>query len=116
MANNYNNNPILIDTVMASGWRASQTLNSGNLPATLQNPGPITRQWGIRVVKIEWTNIASAGDKIIIVDPVDSTVKFQATAQSLDDKLYDVVDSGMPWKDFKVSTIGSGLLLITYRS
>lgn len=114
MANNYNNMPIYIDTVMTQGWRASQTLNTGNLPATLQNPGPITRQWGIRVTKIEWTGIAALNHRVIVTDPVDGAVKFQTTAQSLVDAQFDVVDKGFTWKDFKVSTLDSGVLLIHY--
>lgn len=77
MANSYNSNPIYIDTDMTSGWRASQTLNTGNLPATAQNSG-VKRQFGIRTSKIVLVLVGTqAAGTILIADPIDSTILFK---------------------------------------
>lgn len=55
MANNYNTNPIYIDTDMTQGWRASQTLN------------PTANAIGFRVVKVIHTS-AVAGHSVTLKD------------------------------------------------
>ena len=118
MANVYNANPIKLDTVMASGWRALQTLNTGNLPANAQQvSGSVTRQWGIEVVKVQWTGMTAAGHTFSIIDPNDSTILLQGQAgTTLTDQLYDLAGNASKWRDFKLSQISSGILFIWYRA
>lgn len=116
MANSYNSMPIKIDTVMTQGWRALQTLNQGNLPSVAQNPANVNRQWGFRCLAIQWTGIGSVGDKFTVIDPNDSTILFQGQAGSTTADQYYPFPNPPAWRDFKVSVLGSGTLLIAYRA
>lgn len=118
MANVYNSNPIKLDTVMASGWRALQTLNPGNQPATAQQlSGPVTRQQGIRVSQVVWTGMTAQAHTFSILDPNDSTILLTGVAgASLVDQIYPFNDAPMQWRDFKLSQITSGIILIWYRA
>lgn len=102
MANSYNTMPIVLDTVMANGWRASQTLN--------------TKQNGIIVTRVIWTGMSAAGHTFSIVLPSDNTILLTDTAGStLSSVEYFNDPSGASWYDFKLSAISSGKLLIWYR-
>lgn len=123
MANSYNSLPIIIDTDMTSGWRANQTLNTGNLPATVQQPGPIVRQFGIHVPKVAlMTNGTTVAGTVNIVDPIDSTVLWTynvpagATAGTI--KSEDWEEFMASWRDFKVTGVTATVtkLLIWYRA
>lgn len=117
MPNSYNSNPIVITNVMASGWRSLQTLNVGNQPSNAQQvSGRVTRQQGINVTNVTWTGMTAAGHTFVIVDSNDGTVLWQGQAGAeLVDQVYDFVGRMGQWRDFKVTTIQSGTLLITYR-
>lgn len=111
MANLYNQNPLSLDTVMASGWRALQTLNTGTLPGTTFSAQP-----GVQVVKIVWTGIVAQTHKVILVEPNSSIVLFTAVAGStLADQVYDFSNQAATWRDFKLTQIDSGVLNIWYR-
>lgn len=118
MANTYNSKPIILTTTMASGWRALQTLNTGNLPANAQQTsGAVTRQWGIQITKVQWSGMTAAGHTFTIVDPNDSTNLLQGQAgTALVDQEYDFESSAGKWRDFKLTHIDSGTLLLWYRS
>lgn len=108
--NTYNSQPIRIDTSFTS-WRNSQTLNTGTIPGY-----SAPRQWGIRPVKVVWTN---PGDdaSFIITDPNDGTALLQGdtpTGFIGPDPQFDISPAVM-WRDFSV-TINGGTLLIFYRS
>lgn len=117
MANNYNANPIILTATMASGWRALQTLNTGNQPVTLQQvSGAVTRQLGITVSQVVWTGMTAQAHTFSIIDPNDSTILLQGTAGSaLTDQFYAFNDAAIPWRDFKVSQLSSGTIMIWYR-
>jgi hypothetical protein len=118
MANSYNQNPIIINTVMGAGWRSLQTLNTGNLPSNAQQvSGAVTRQWGINVTKVSWTGMTAQGHTFSIVDPNNTAViLLQGTAGAeLVDQEYDFTGRMGQWRDFEVSTLTSGTLLIWYR-
>ena len=101
MANSYNVLPVYIDSVMASGFRALQTLNTG--------------QWGFRVAKVVWTGATAQGHTFVIVEPKSSAVLLQGQADAdLADVCYDF-DIPQAWRDFKVTTLASGILQIWYR-
>jgi hypothetical protein len=103
VANNYNTKPIYLDSTMASGWRALQTLNVGT-------------QWGFNVSYVEWQAPVSAGDKFVIVDPASSAVLLEGSCgQANADVPFDLGDTLPAWRDFKVTTLNSGILLIWYR-
>jgi hypothetical protein len=126
MANSYNSNPILINTDIATGWRANQTLNTGNLPSTAQQySGAVVRQPGIRPYRLQVlaAGAGSAAGTITITDPKDSTVLWQdavvaavATGTIIIDEDWDVT---LPaWRDFIVTgvTATSTQLQIWYRA
>lgn len=102
MANSYNSNPIVLNVVMASGWRALQTL--------------ATKQIGIRPTRVLWTGMAATGHTFSIVDPNDGTVLLQGQAgNTLTDQEYFTDSFAATWRDFKLSQISSGNLLVWYR-
>lgn len=106
MPNDYDSNPIFIDTDMASGWRALQTLNTGNLQPTIQNPGPITRQWGVRAYAIGFALVSTqASGTILVADPNDNTILFKqfipASGTFATEFTFDAA-YGM-WRDFKIT-------------
>lgn len=118
MANNYNVQPIKLDTAMGSGWRALQTLNTGTL--TLTSPaGVVTTvpaQRGIWVTKVIWENPTSVGHTFSISDPNNSGTVLLAGACGVADQdvPYDFVNAAQ-WRDFKLTQISSGVLYIYYR-
>jgi hypothetical protein len=127
MANSLNSNPIVIDTDITS-WRAQQTLNSGKSPATLQNPSPSLRQWGIRPFKIviQSASTTTVAGVITVLDPNDSTVLLPkvavagSTASADGDYLLteDFEGSLPSWRDFAVTgvTATATRMLIWYRT
>ena len=100
MANSYNSNPIILDTDIATGWRANQTLNTGNLPGY-----SFARQPGIRVTKIVLTaNGVTAAGTVTVADPNDSTVLFSTPVTTTQaDLVFDFADHSAAWRDFKVT-------------
>ena len=103
---------------MGAGWRSLQTLNTGNLPTTLQQlSGAVTRQWGIRVFKVVWKN-PGASASFSIVDPKDSTILLDDTTPGSyagPSPFYDFGEHPATWRDFQV-TISAGTLEIWYRA
>lgn len=121
MSNSYNSLPIIIDTDFVS-WRNSQTLNTGNLPATIQNPGPIKRQGGLKITKVVlMTNGTTAAGTVNVTDPIDSTILFTGIVTlSAPAGVITTQDwqKNMPlWRDFSVTgcTATNTKLLIWYR-
>ena len=106
MANNYNSNPIYLDTDIASGWRALQTLNTGNLPANAQQvSGAVARQWGVQVIKVSLILVGAQGAGTVLVsDPNDSAIllKIPITASGAFTNEFDFVNAAK-WRDFKVT-------------
>jgi hypothetical protein len=115
MANSYNSLPIRIDTTFVS-WEASQTLNTGTLPSTLQNPGPINAQWGLQIYQMLW-KAPGASASFTVTDPDDGTVLFNSItpAAFVGADPYWFFQAPLQWRDFSV-TISAGTLHIWYRS
>lgn len=126
MANSYNSNPIILDSDTSSGWRSLQTLNVGNLPTTLQQAAPVTRQWGIKPYKVLLiANGTTVAGTVSVVDPIDGTNLIdppigvpagQATGTVITRE--DFQQALPAWRDFKVSglTATNTKLVIWYRS
>ena len=118
MANLYNYNPIVLDSTMASGWRALQTLNIGTI--TLTSPsGVVTTvpaQRGLWVTKVIWENPTTVGHTFSISDPnVAATVLLAgACGVAGQDVEYDFVNAAQ-WRDFKLTHLDSGKIFIWYR-
>lgn len=111
----FNSNPIIITTNMAAGWRSLQTLNTGNSPATIQQPNPSPRQWGIVVTELYWNN-PGASASVLVVDPVDGTVlAAMDTPVGYTGGDLSITPIRRTWRDFKVS-ISGGSLQIYYRA
>jgi len=111
MANDYNSNPIYIDTTFTGGWRSKQTLNSG----TLRGYGTTPAQPGIRPTQITWVAPGASGS-YSVTDPNDSTVLAKGTTPASyagPDPEY-TFPATTTWRDFNV-TISDGELLIYYR-
>jgi hypothetical protein len=127
MANSYNSNPIILDTDMASGWRSLQTLNTGNSPATIQNPNPAPRQWGIRPYKIllQSNGVTNVG-LVLVTDPIDGTILYQDDVPSAVGAAGTVIPNDHPdfnpitatWRDFKVTGLTATVskMTIWYRA
>lgn len=112
---NFNSCPIVITSSMAAGWRSLQTLNTGNSPATIQQPNPSPRQWGINVTELQWSN-PGASASFLVVDPIDGTVLASGeTPVGFSGIDPDITPIRRNWRDFKVSITG-GTLYIWYRA
>ena len=112
MANSYTSQPIVIDTVMAAGWKAEQAAAATPIFAAAANAV------GFRVTKVLWVNPTTVSHTFVIVDSNDATlVLLEGTCGvANEDVPYDHFDPiGAPWRDFKVTTLDSGKLYIWYR-
>lgn len=112
MGNSYNSMPVVIDTDMTVGWRASQTLQA--------QPGS-----GFRVTKIELVAAsATSAGTVTIVDPVDNTVLYPpigvaaALAAGTSVVNNDLPNASLAFRDFKATglTATATKLYIWYRA
>jgi|SRR5581483_3283404 len=110
MANSYNSQPIILDTDIASGWRALQNL--------------ATKQIGIRPTKlIIESNGTTVAGTVSIVDPNDSTQLYLAAIGAGAGAAGTVlVREDFPgwfpaWRDFKVTGLTATVtkIFIWYR-
>jgi len=128
LTTNLNGNPIVTvaDSDTASGWRAAQTLNTGNLPSNAQQlSGAITRQWGIQPYKIALlaNSATPAAAQILVTDPQSNTVLWEGantiTSATIGQILInqDLLTT-LRWRDFKIVglTASSCALLLWYRA
>lgn len=114
MANNYNNNPIVLDTDMASGWKSLQALFANAASAV-----------GIRVYKIELvSNGTTVAGTVSIVDPTTNQplwgpIAVAATAGAAGTVLQreDFAMQMPAFRDFKVTGLTATVtkLYIWYR-
>jgi hypothetical protein len=117
LSNLYNQNPIILTATMGSGWKSLQTLNTGTIPANAQqSSGTVLAQPGIRPTRVLWTGATAQGHTFVIESPTDSIVLLQGQAGStLADVEYFQDSFAATWKDFQLTQISSGTLLIWYR-
>jgi hypothetical protein len=106
-ANAYNATPLLVNQPQSTGWRSLQTIYAS------------TTSLGIHPQKVVWSGRATGTNSFLIQDPKDSTVLLQG--QSIDgsypaDIEYDFEEMNVSWRDFKVPTLTSGILLIYYNN
>ncbi len=122
MANSYNSNPIILDTDIATGWRANQTLNTGSVPGY-----SFTRQPGIHPTKIlfESAGAANTAGTVTVADPNDATVLWTTavaasatTAAGVILTREDFEENFPGWRDFKVTglTATGTKMYIWYRN
>jgi hypothetical protein len=123
---NLNDNPIVTvaDSDTSSGWRAAQTLNTGNLPANSQQSVTVLRQWGIQVYKIALVanSATPAAAQILVTDPQSGTVLW-STSNTLTTSTIGTIlvnqdlNTTAKWRDFKVVglTASSCGLMVWYR-
>lgn len=125
MANSFNSNPIQTDTDMTTGWRAAQTLNTGNLPTNAQQlSGAVTRQWGIQVTQIKIVaNTTTVAGQLTFIDPNDSTVIYPPVAITAGSTVgtvmfSDIFTHPLKWRDFKITgqTAAKVTIHIWYRA
>ncbi len=99
--NNFNANPILIDTVMGASWRSTVVPFVGVHP--------------LRPRQVYWYNPVSPGDLFQIVDPTEGNmVRLEGRCESADQSQWFPIPGYVAWRDFTVSTLTSGTLLIFY--
>lgn len=103
MANSLTQNPIVIDSVMSSGYKASVAAALGS---------PIS----LLVDKINWSGVVGTTDVLSIVDPDNNNVLLEI-ANKVAGATWWVDWTSRPklWRDFKVAAIGSGTLYIFTR-
>lgn len=103
MANNLLVNPIVIDTVMAAGYKAGVSASLGALQT-------------LRIEKIYWKNALNANDELTIVDPVSGNTLLDIVNPAANSSFWvDWTSHPKIWQDFKVSVLGSGTLYIYTR-
>src|SRR5574337_882841 len=103
MANSYTQNPIVIDSTMSAGYKSLVAAALGS---------PIS----LLVDKISWSNVTGTTDVLSIVDPDDGNVLFELANKVAGTTWWgDWSPRPKLWRDFKVSTIGSGTLYIFTR-
>ena len=99
MANSYNVRPILLNTVMGSGYQAAISAAAGNrIP--------------VFVKSIVWVGPVTSGDTFTIIDPASSTVLFEAKAAATDVGTTKQFIINRMWGDFELSQISSGTVLV----
>lgn len=109
MANDYNSKPIVIDAVMASGWKALQTLVAA------------ANAVGFHVTKVLWVGPTTVGHAFEIKSVTSGTPitllkgTCAVASEDVDYSHFDDVSGGAPWRDFQVTTLDSGVLYIWYR-
>lgn len=96
----FDRNPVVVDAVMASGFRASVASPFGNV---------------IRIEKLEWIGPTAAGT-VTITDPVSSNTLFEMSAPSAGGTyVLDFVANPRIVADFQVSALPSGTLYLYLR-
>jgi hypothetical protein len=113
-----NSNPIIItaDADIATGWRASQTLNVGVLPGYT-----FKRQRGLWITKVMVMGASNTAlPAITVSDPVDSTVLYVTPAlaaitgaSSTWSENFD--ETPLMWRDFKTTGVAGVSMYIWYR-
>jgi hypothetical protein len=99
MANSLNTNPIRIDTIMATSYKAAVAATLGTLTT-------------LTVKQVRWLDVGAAGDEVLIIDPgsgqellhLRSTLAAAGTVEVVSDW------SGSPrlWRDFQVVQLTNG--------
>jgi hypothetical protein len=98
MANNFTSLPIILDTVMASGYELLSPPNTLDLYPRL----------------IHWDNPTTAGH-VFEIDDKDSNILFRATCRANGQGEYFDIAEGVRWAGlWKLTTLDSGVLYIYY--
>jgi hypothetical protein len=97
MANTFQNNPIVIDTVMV---------------VTYLNSSP-PNKLAIYPRKIYWLNPANIGDTFVINDP-QGNLLFEGRCEVANQSQYFDAPVSDKWRDFIVNTLASGTLIIYF--
>ena len=98
MANNFTSNPLVLDTVMASGYEVLATINNLNLYPRV----------------IHWDAPAVAGH-IFRIDDSASNILFKATCAANGKGEYFPVADGVRWESlWQLVTLDSGVLYIFF--
>jgi hypothetical protein len=101
MANNFTSNPIILDTVMASGYQATILGVPNNLKLYPR--------------VIHWDAPTTAGHQFEIDDAVVGNILFKATCRANNQGEYYEVADGVRWPaQWKLVTLQSGVLYIYF--
>lgn len=100
MANNFQPNPHVVDTVMGSTLMAT----TPRRPAT----GPF------RIVSIYWLNPATIGDTFVIEDADGNVIKTARCEVANQSQEFEMFEKEVT--DYQVTTLGSGTLYIERKS
>lgn len=96
MATNLNSNPIRIEAIMATSYKAQVAVSQGTL---------IT----LKVAQIRWLDVGIIGDELLIEDPgsgIELVHEFVAATRS--EVVWDFTANPVLWRDFQVVQLGSG--------
>lgn len=94
MANIYNANPIIIDTVMGAG-----ITNERIMP--------------IHVKTIRWVGGTTAGHQATITDgSAGASILWRAICQNANIEINSLLPQMLTWKNFRVTVLASGILYI----
>ena len=103
MANDFTSLPIKVDTAMT---------------VTYQNSTGCPNNLSLYPLKIYWYDPAATGDTFVITagSATTSQVLFEGRCESTSQSQYFDVASCDRWKDFSVSTLGSGVLWLYFKT
>ena len=104
MANSYLQNPVIINTAMASDYKAlTATVGAGGL-------GTFST---LLIEKIYWYNPITAGDTVSITDPNTGNILLNLRCEVVDQsQVVDWTAKPKRWRNFIVGQISSGTLYI----
>ena len=93
-------NPVILNSTMASGYKASTLAALGSFQY-------------LRVEKIVWEGPVSVGDKLVIEDLIAGNVLVQLVCDTaVVSQCLDWTPKPRRWADFQLTTLGSGTVLI----
>ena len=100
MSNNLLVNPIRLDSIMASGYKASTLSALGSFQY-------------LRVEKILWETPVSVGDQAVIEDLIAGNILATLTCDTANvSQCLDWTAKPKRWADFQVTKLSSGILYI----
>ena len=104
MANSYLQNPVIINTAMASGYKAlTATVGAGGL-------GTFST---LLIEKIYWENPITLGDTVNVEDPITGQTLIALRCESAGiSQVFDWTAKPKRWADFEVNQISSGTLYV----
>lgn len=113
MANNLVANPMVINSSLATSYKAQLAAASPNAGINNTSYGTLH---SLIILKLLWLSPATIGDSITIGDPVSGETldKFVCEA-ALQSQIHDFTADPRLWTDFEINSFPSGTLYVWYR-